>query len=114
MKLRGEQLTLSGTLATLDLFGVISGSANFAVSKQLVDVDLDGSGTQTAGDLDDATLVTIALSAMQLDVAGVLSITGGSLAIVGLTPKKLPLPTTVVDTRKWSVLAAKEPKRWRP
>ena len=63
---RGEQMAVSGTLTNLNVFDVITGSANFALVTQQVDVDLDGiAGGET---LNDATLLTLGLTSLNLSV----------------------------------------------
>ncbi|UCE37498.1 MAG: hypothetical protein JSW00_18920 [Thermoplasmata archaeon] len=72
----GDQVTytsgivrVSGSLSDIDIFGLITGGANFAVNKQLVDVDSDGDGDgQTGTQYDDATLITFALDSLNLKV----------------------------------------------
>jgi hypothetical protein len=109
---RGPQKSLSGTLATLTIFDLITGSANFAVSEQLVDVDFDGSNTTSTDRvhrLDDAKLVTFALSDLQLAIgttsAGV-TITGGNIGIASIAAPLPPANATYTDTRKWTALSA--------
>src|SRR5581483_11060339 len=74
LDLDGALLQASG-VATVDIFGFVSGSVGFSFSQQTVDVDVDGDGTITTGagwnppvrgppgpDLEDATLTTIGLT----------------------------------------------------
>ena len=105
---RGEQMAVSGSLTNLNVFDIITGSANFALVTKQVDVDLDGiAGGET---LNDATLLTLGLSSLNLSVgaggAG-LAITGGK---VGIATIKAPLPTTAgaTDTRSWTAITAKD------
>ena len=98
----GSALLLSGTLSSLNLFDFITGGAGFAVTRRLVDVDLDGDDGTTADQLDDAGLMTIALSSLSLSVgiSGVgLTVTGGNLGIAVLNG-----PGT--DTRSWTAVSA--------
>ena len=105
---RGEQMAVSGSLTNLNVFDIITGSANFALVTTQVDVDLDGiAGGET---LNDATLLTLGLSSLNLSVGAGgtgLAITGGK---VGIATIKAPLPTTVgaTDTRSWTAITAKD------
>ena len=96
--------------AALDLFGFVVGSADFDFASRTVDVDQNANGIFSAAekDLDDATLLTIGLSNLNLfvgvgaslspsntlvttDAIG-FAVTGGSLglAIVKANPAKIP------------------------
>ncbi|UCF08685.1 MAG: fibronectin type III domain-containing protein, partial [Thermoplasmata archaeon] len=78
----------TGSLNNIDIFGLISGSVNFSISKDKVDVDLDGEVTvPNNGFYDDATLLTVALYDLQLKVgvAGFgIGITNGNLGIASI------------------------------
>ena len=63
IQLTAGQVVVSGTLSGLNIFNVLTGSANFAVSETTVDVSL---GTST---LSGATLITVALSNLTADAA---------------------------------------------
>ena len=97
---RGSQLAVSGSIVGLDLFGILTGGADFAVTSQLVDVDLDGSAATTSDRLDDASLVTFALSNLNLrlgtDEVGLQIGPGGSLGIASISA---PVPATGADDR---------------
>ena len=99
---RGRKLAVAGRLTGLNIFDLISGSADFALQTSVVDDDFDGSGTTTDDRLDDASLMTFGLSNLSLSVglgAVGLSITGGSLGIATLTPKA---PASGTDERSWT------------
>ena len=105
---RGKKLAVAGRLISLDIFGVLSGEADFALQTSVVDVDFDGSGTTTGDRLDDASLMTFGLSNLSLSVGlgGVgLSISGGSLGIATLTPAA---PASGSDERSWSAVTGKD------
>jgi hypothetical protein len=58
-------LAVSGELTNLDIFGLLTGAARFALVREVVDVDVNGDGVLDAGpnkDLDNANLLTIGLS----------------------------------------------------
>ena len=105
--LRGAQTTVAGTLTGLNLFDFITGGASFALSSRAVDVDLDGDGSGLTGEqLDNANLLTIALSSLTLSVgiSGVgLTLTGGSIGVAVLGA---PVPATGTDTRSWTAVSA--------
>ena len=97
-----EVLSVSGSVDSLDIAGVVSGSAHFAVTKTLVDVDLPA---DQGPDLVDASLLTVSLSELQLSVGTAdvgLQITGGSIDVAVLAPK----PDAVADTRGWLAISA--------
>ena len=107
--LRGDQTAVTGTISNLNIFDFVTGSANFALTFQTVDVDLDGNGNAANGEqLNDASLLTLALERAQPDVgasgAG-LAVTSGTL---GVTVLSAPTPTVVgqTDTRSWLALSA--------
>ena len=91
----GGVLLLSGSLTSLNIFNVIAGSANFALSESTVD-PVVGSATLTG-----ATLLTLALSNLVASAGaggfGV-SITGGNLGIALL---EAPKPQSGTDSRFW-------------
>ena len=105
--LRGAQTAVAGELTNLNLFDLITGGANFALTSQSVDVDLDGDGNALTGEqLDNATLLTVALSDVTLFVGidGVgLALTGGSIGIAVISA---PAPATGTDTRSWTAVSA--------
>ena len=86
--LRGAQTAVAGTLQNLNIFDFVTGGANFAMQSQTVDVDLDGNGDTSGEQLNDATLLTIALDELNLSIgaggAG-LAVTSGRLGIAILT-----------------------------
>ena len=102
--LRGAQTAVAGTLQNLDIFGFVTGGANFAMQSRTVDVDLDGTGDTGGEQLNDATLLTIALDELNLSIgaggAG-LAVTSGRLGIAILTA-----PKTATDNRSWLALSA--------
>jgi hypothetical protein len=105
--LRGSQLAVAGTLSNLNIFDFVTGSANFALTSQTVDVDLDGDGNASTGEqLNDATLMTFALDELNLTLGadGVgLAVTSGALGIAILSA---PAPATGTDNRSWVGLSA--------
>ena len=52
-----DLLHIAGELTDINLFDLITGSAGFAITKRLVDVDINGGGL----DANDASLLTIGL-----------------------------------------------------
>ena len=95
---------MSGDLASLNIFNLITGSALFGISVFTINVSFSGSGTP---DLMNATLLTLALSNLQLSVgAGSfgLAITGGNLGIAAITA---PNPSSgATDDRTWIAVDA--------
>ena len=77
------------------------------MTRSLVDVDLDGSTGTTDDQLDDAVLLTVGLSNLDVRLgtatAG-LHITGGTIGIAAL---RAPLPADGTDTRRWIALKAR-------
>ena len=105
IKMRGQKLAIGGRLTGLDIFGILTGDADFALETKLVDVDFDGSAATTSDRLDDASLLTFGLSNLDLDIgfAGQgLHIGGGSLGIAILKAKAAVSPA--VDDRSWSAV----------
>ena len=103
---RGDQLAVAGSITGLDLFGILTGGADFSVTSQLVDVDFDGDGDATTGDqLDDASLVTFALSNLNLRLGtptvGLQIGPGGTIGIASISA---PAPLTGTDTRSWTAV----------
>ena len=81
----------------LDLFGLITGAADFAASKTEVDVDLG------AEQLDNAGLLTFALSNLTAGVGGGgfgFAVRGGTIGIAVLTAP--------VGTRSWVAVSARD------
>ena len=110
VKTRGDVTAVAGTLTNLNVFGLLTGSANFAMVSKQVDVDLDGSNATTDDRLDNATLLTIGLSALNLSVgAGGAGLAIGPNGTVGIAVIKAPVPTTqgATDTRSWTAITAK-------
>ena len=88
-------LSLSGTLASLDVFGTLTGSAGFSLSDSTVSPTVGGSV------LTDATLLTLGLSNIQVAAGGGgfgIGINGGDLGIAVL---EAPAPATGTDNRYW-------------
>ncbi|MGZ6715887.1 MAG: hypothetical protein ACXVFG_14140, partial [Gaiellaceae bacterium] len=88
--LTDDQTIVSGDLASLDIAGLVSGSAHFELKRQTIHV--------TNSPAVEATLLTFALSNLSLSVGtpsfGV-TINGGSIAIAAITP------TATTDPRRW-------------
>ncbi|HET6548786.1 MAG TPA: calcium-binding protein, partial [Solirubrobacter sp.] len=105
--LRGEQTAVSGTISNLNIFDFVTGSANFALSFQTVDVDLDGNGSASSGEqLHGAGLLTLALDQVNLTIGAAgagLAVTSGTLGVAILTA-----PASPTDTRSWLALSAKD------
>ena len=99
---------MSGELQNLDIFGLVTGGADFALKSQLVDVDLDGDRNAATGEqLNDAALMMFALSDLDLTVGfggDGLQIDGGTL---GLAVIKAPTPAAGAgtDNRSWVALS---------
>ena len=115
-------LAVSG-VASVQLFGLLSGQINFAFQQQTVSVDVDRDGTlelpvvgtawargPPGPDLNDATLTTLGLSiasgqSLVVGVGGVgFSVTSGSLALAILTPSAAD--QSAGDARQWLALEA--------
>ena len=100
----GNDLLLSGTLSNLNLFDFITGGASFAVTRKLVDVDLDGDPVGTTDDqLEGAGLLTIALSnvALAVGVSGAgLTVSSGNIGIAVLNAPS--------DARSWTAVSVKD------
>ncbi len=80
----GAVFSVSGTLANLNLFNLLSGSAAFAISVSTINVSFSGQGNP---DLTNASLITIALSNLRLAVGTGsfgLAITSGNLGIAAI------------------------------
>ncbi len=94
--LTGGEVALSGTLSSLNIFGVINASASFAMSETTVAVH-PGTGTN----LGVATLITLALQNLSASVGaggfGV-AVTGGTLGLAFLEPVS---STGSTDHRYW-------------
>ncbi len=92
---------VSGTLTSLNIFNLITGSASFSVGVTAINLNL-GDGTP---DLSNATLVTVALSnlSLQIGVGGYgMTLTGGTLGLAAITPGPIPSGTTgASDNRLW-------------
>src|SRR5205807_1794365 len=95
--LTSDLTRVTGDLSSLNIAGLVSGSAHFELTKQSIHVDQGGSVA--------ASLLTFGLSALSLsigtDTFGV-SITGGSVAIAAVTP------TSAVDPRRWLAVKGSE------
>src|SRR5262249_1304488 len=104
ISLTQARLFVSGTLSSLNIAGLVSGSAHFEVVKDVVDADVDGTaGFDPATDLNDAVLLTFALTSLQLKVGtdsfGI-SITSGEVRVATLAPSSPPY------TRRWLAVQA--------
>ncbi len=114
--------TVSGT-ATIQLFGIVTGTVDFAFQQQTINVDVDRngvldlpvSGTAWARgppgpDLTNATLTTLGLSIpsgqpLTIGVGGVaFTVTAGSLALAIVTPSAAAQAGG--DSRTWLALDA--------
>ena len=94
----GAEFAISGSLAQIKLFNLISGSADFAVSVSTTNVAFSGLGKP---DLTGATLITLALSNLNIAVGATgfgLEITGGELGIAAI---EAPTPQSGTDSRYW-------------
>ena len=92
-------LSISGTGATVGLFGIVSGTTDFSLTKSTV------TGTNLGGvtGLSSATLTTIGLShaSITLGAGGVgFAVTGGALTVAILSP------TATTDARRWTAVSA--------
>ena len=92
----GPELAVSGSLTSLNIFNMLTGSANFALSQSTVNVAFNGTGP---ADLTGATLIQIGLSGLNA-TAGTggfgVAVTGGDLGIAVLEPSD-----PGVDGRHW-------------
>jgi hypothetical protein len=83
-----DYLEVSGSLTEIDIFGLITGGADFAVNKQFVDVDSDGDEDGGTGDqYDDATLITFALDSLNLKVGASgfgISVSDGTVGVAAI------------------------------
>src|SRR5205814_2111742 len=103
LTLSGSKLSVSGHVDSLDVAGLVSGSAGFSVSKTLVDVMVDSTL------LHDASLLTVTLDQLALkvgtDTVGV-TLAGGSIAVAVLAAPAATAPAT--DTRSWLAIDASD------
>ena len=92
--------SVEGKLKDVNIFNVVSGGAKFSIVKENVDVRFNAGGTGI--DLDNASLLRITLSELDLSVgaagAGLHIGPGGALIIAILKP---PAPAAGTDTRSW-------------
>ncbi|MEL7087661.1 MAG: hypothetical protein AAGL98_04350, partial [Planctomycetota bacterium] len=96
-------LVIAGS-ATLDIAGFVTGNADFALTQQVVNVDLTGNG---AADLTGASLLTLGLVNLNLtagagDIA--LALTEGTLGIAILAPAAV---VGVADTRSFVAVSSR-------
>ena len=94
----GAALAVNGTLANLNIFNLLVGSASFAISFSTINVAFNGMGSP---DLTGASLLTIALSNLQLAVglgSFGLAINGGNIGIAAI---EAPAPQSGTDNRTW-------------
>ncbi len=92
-------MSVSGTISSLNIDNIISGSATVAVGESTVDVSLGGTTTLTG-----ATLFTLSLSNFQVSAGASgfgISVSGGDLGIAVLQP-----PAATNDTRYWLAVVA--------
>ena len=101
IELSGERFSASGR-ATLDVFGLLTGSARFALDQRTVDVDLDGDPATAGDQLDDAQLTAFALTEIDLklgtDTVGLRIGPGGSIGVASLAKTG--------DPRSWVAVTA--------
>ena len=98
-----KRLTVSGSLTNLNIFNLITGSADFYAGVTTTDVTLAGS----TPNLTDATLLTFALGNlnMQVGYGGYgLTFTGGDLGLAVITPNSANVPQGATDNRHWLAL----------
>ena len=106
--LSGAQLSAAGSIVDLNIFGLLTGAARFAIASRTVAADVDGTpGFSAATDLSNATLVTLWLSldevsgdpnVYSLAVGGPgfgLAIADGSVFVAALAP------SAASDARRW-------------
>ena len=74
--------------ASLDVFGLLTGSARFTLDQRTVDVDLDGDPATAGDQLDDAQLTAFALTEIDLklgtDTVGLRIGPGGTIGVASL------------------------------
>jgi hypothetical protein len=98
-----RRLAVAGSLSDLNIIGLVTGSADFALTWVVADIDVDGHpATSSAGDrLASATVLTFALTNPALVLGrsdfGV-TINAGTLAIAAVTA---PTPASGADSRRW-------------
>ena len=106
---RGSQLAVAGSISNVDLFGLLTGGADFSVTSQLVDLDLDGSGATTTDQLNDASLVTFALTALNLRLGtSTVGLQIGPGGTVGIASIAAPVPASGTDGRSWTAVVGKD------
>ncbi len=91
----GGGVSVSGTLTSLDIFGILTGSANFSLNDSTVSPAVGGAT------LTNATLLTVGLSNLQVAAGSGgfgIAISGGNLGVALL---EVPKPTSGTDTRYW-------------
>ncbi len=96
----GPILAVSGTLTNLNIFNVISGSADFAISQSQVNLSTTESGT---ADVTGATLTEVVLNHFQASVGNSaigVAVTGGTLAIAVIAAPAATA-TGAIDNRTW-------------
>jgi hypothetical protein len=82
----GEYLRISGSLNSIDIFGLVTGGADFGVERKLVDVDPDG-GSDVDTSHAEVPLVMFGLDNLSLNVGGAgfgLVISGGSFGLASI------------------------------
>ncbi len=97
------QFSLSGSLSSLNIFNVLTGSADFALSSTTIGL------TQGATVLSGATLITVALSSLSVSVGTSslgLSITSGTAGYLGIAFVEPPAPSSGTDSRYWVAVDA--------
>jgi hypothetical protein len=109
ISVRGPKIAVAGKLVNLNIFDLITGGADFALQTSVVDVDFDGNAATTTDRLNDAALLTFALTNLDLEVGfgGVgLAITSGSLGIASIKPPAATAPAG--DNRSWTAVTGSD------
>jgi hypothetical protein len=86
MNYTGEYLHISGSLNSIDIFGLVTGGADFGVERKLVDIDPDGGSDVDTGH-GEVPLVTFGLDNLSLNVGGTgfgLVISDGSFGLASI------------------------------
>ncbi len=92
------KLMVSGSLASLNVFNVLGGSANFGLSETTAAISFNG---MAPANVTGATLFTLALSNLQASAGSGgfgISLSGGDL---GLAVLEAPKPQNGTDSRSW-------------
>ena len=105
---QGPVFSISATAAAVNIFNIITGSADFALSRSTTNVSFTGAAPAS---LTGASLIQVALYNLNLNI-GVsgfgLSITGGDIGVVAV---RAPTPAAGSDSRYWVAVDADQPDR---